>query len=151
MLKVSTEENLADIGTKGHDNEMLNKRVGLNNLVCLDVDQCPETIAASATTSGMSSIDLRAALSVVAVATAAYMPLAGASAQICTIESSSAQCTSVSAYVLACILVASVMLNIILAALVCRSQPRRRKPETATIGVQSQCTYTRWNNHHVFI
>ena len=99
------------------------------------MEQHPETIAASVITSGTSNIDLRAALAAVTVATAAYMHLAGASAQICTNESISAQCNNVSAYVLACILVASMMPHIILAALACRSQPRRRKPESATIGV----------------
>ncbi len=71
MLKVSTEDNLADIGTRGHDNEKLTKLVDVYNLACLDVEQCPETIAASVITSGTLSIDLRAALAAVAVATTA--------------------------------------------------------------------------------
>ena len=60
MLKVGTDDNLADIGTKGHDREKLQRLVGLNSLICLDVEQCPETIAASVA-SGTSSKDLRAA------------------------------------------------------------------------------------------
>jgi hypothetical protein len=74
------------------------------------VKQYSETIAANVT-SCTSSKDLRAALAVVAAATAAYLPLADASAQICTNELASAQGKNVSSYVLACILVASVLLT----------------------------------------
>ena len=74
--QVGTDDNFADIGAKGHDKEKLQKLVDLNNLVCLDVEQYPETIAASVT-SGTSSRDLRAALAAVAVATSAYLPPSG--------------------------------------------------------------------------
>ena len=60
MLKVGAEETLADIGTKGHDRERLQKLLSFKNLVCLDVEQHPETIAARVT-SGTSIKDLRAA------------------------------------------------------------------------------------------
>ena len=33
MLKVGTDDNLADIGTRRHDEEKLQKLVGLNSLV----------------------------------------------------------------------------------------------------------------------
>ena len=56
-----TDENLADIGTKGHDMEKLQRLTGLNNLSAMDVESYPETIAA--------------ALTAVAVATAAYLPI----------------------------------------------------------------------------
>ena len=69
-----TDDNLADIGTKGHDKVKLQKLAKLNNLVDLDVEQYPETIAASVS-SGTSSKDLRAALAAVAIAAAAYLLL----------------------------------------------------------------------------
>ncbi len=60
MLKVGTDDNLADIGATGHDRERLQKLLSFKNLVCLDVEQHPETIAARVT-SGTSIKDLRAA------------------------------------------------------------------------------------------
>ena len=83
MLKVGTEDNLADIGTKGHDKEKLQRLIGMNNLIAIDVEEYPETIAACATSAASSTVDLRAALTVLAVATAAYLPIAEARAQFC--------------------------------------------------------------------
>ncbi len=86
--------------------------MGLNSLACLDVEDYPETIAASAT-SDKPSIDLRAGLVALAVATVGYLPLAGASAQNCSLEDTySAYCSSANYDVLVCCLVVSLLLNI---------------------------------------
>ncbi len=71
MLEVGSDDNLADIGTSGHDREKLQRLIGLNSLIAIDVEEYPETIAACATSAASSAVDLRAALLVVAVATAA--------------------------------------------------------------------------------
>jgi hypothetical protein len=84
MLKIGTEDNLADIGTKGRDKEKLQKLIELNSLIAFDVEEYPETIAACATSSAASStVDLRAALTAVAVATAAYLPIAKMQERTC--------------------------------------------------------------------
>ena len=49
MLTVTTEDNLADIGTKGHDMDKLRYLIALNSLTRLSVESYPETIAAGAT------------------------------------------------------------------------------------------------------
>ncbi len=46
MIKVNTEDNLADIGTKGHDKDKLRHLIALNSLIRLNVENYPETIAA---------------------------------------------------------------------------------------------------------
>jgi hypothetical protein len=60
MLKIGTEDNLADIGTKGHNRETPQKLIELNSLIASHVEEHPETIAACATSSAASStVDLR--------------------------------------------------------------------------------------------
>ena len=80
MLKVGTDDNLADIGTEGHDKVKLEKFAFLNNLVDMDVEIYPETIAASASL-GSASLHLRAALFALATATAAYLLVGEAAGQ----------------------------------------------------------------------
>ena len=60
MLKVGTDDNLADIGTTGHDREKLQRLIGSNSFIAMDVEEYPETIAACATSATSSTVDLRA-------------------------------------------------------------------------------------------
>ena len=80
MLKVSTEDNLADIGTNGHDWDKLRRLIALNSLIRLSVENYPEAIAAGATITSASfapsSSDVRTAPTGIAIATAAFLPLA---------------------------------------------------------------------------
>ncbi len=138
MIKVGTEDNLADIGTKCHDREKLQRVIGLNNPIAIDVEEHPETIAACATSAASSAADLRAALIAVAVATAAYLPMTDARAQFCiNVESGSP--ASIFPALLVWALIASFLLNVGQAYLAYH-RPRRRSIESAnvSIGVQSQ-------------
>ena len=85
MLKDGAEDNLADIGTTGHDKAKLEKLSKLNNLIDMDVEEYHEAVVASVAnvSSVKSSSDLRAALAAVVVAASAYLPPAEATAQIC--------------------------------------------------------------------
>ena len=114
----------------GHDKEKLQKLVGLNSLVCLDVEQHPETIAASVT-SDESRIDLRAALAAVAVATAAYLPIAEARGHCVNPVGQS----SIFPALLAWALIASLLLNVGQAYDACRARPRRRSNESASVSI----------------
>ena len=111
MLKVGTDDNLADIGTKGHDKEKLQRLISLNSLIAMDVEEYPETIAACATSAASSTMDLRAALIAVAVATAAYLPIAEASSQFC-INDNSVSHASIFPALLVWALIASLLLNV---------------------------------------
>ena len=73
MLKVGTEDNLADIGTRGHDKVKLEKLSKLNNPIGMDVEEHRGAIVASVAnvSSVKSSTDLRAALAAVAIVAAA--------------------------------------------------------------------------------
>jgi hypothetical protein len=102
----------------------------------------PKTIAACATSVAPSSLDVRAALTAVAAATAAFLPLAEARGHISV---RSAEHPSIVSILLVCTLIASLLLNVVL-AYYAYQRPRRRSRESANvhIGVQTQCTYTRW-------
>ncbi len=145
MLRVGTDDNLADIGTKGHDKKKLQRLIGLNNLIAMDVEEYPETIAACATSSAASStVDLRAGLSAVAVATAAYLSIDDARANMCIVETNIGH-PSIFSFLLVRAMIASLLLNVG-HAYAAYYRPRRRSSESASvssIGVQSQCTYTR--------
>ena len=143
MLKVGTDDNLADIGTKGHDREKLQRLIGLNSLVAIDVEEYPETIAACATSATSSTVGLRAALAAVAAATAAYLPIAEARDHCVSTVGHSSFVNVLLEYAL----IVSLLLNVGQAYDAYRARPRRRSSESAnvSIGVQSQCTYTRWN------
>ena len=144
MLKVGTEDNLADIGTRGHDKEKLHRPTGLKKLIAMDVEKHREAIAACVTSTASSSLDLRAALTAVAVATAAYLPIAEARGHITV---NTVGHSSFFTALLVWALIASLLLNVGQAYVAYR-RPRRRSSESASvsIGVQSQCTYTRWHN-----
>jgi hypothetical protein len=45
MLKIGTEDNLADVGTRGHTKNKLQKPIDLNSPIAYDVEEYPETIA----------------------------------------------------------------------------------------------------------
>ena len=147
MQKIGTEDNLADIGTKGHNREKLQKLIELNSLIAVDVEEHPETIAACATSSAASSsVDLRAVLTAVAVATAADLPIANARAIMCISETNIGH-PSIFSFLLVWALIASLLLSVGQAD-AAHHRPRRRSSESASvssIGVQSQCTYTRWH------
>ena len=100
----------------------------------------PETIAACATSAASSSVDVRAALTVVAVATAAFLPLADARGQI-DISVRTAEHPSTFVVLLVCALFASLLLDVY-QAYVANLRPRRCSSESASVnsGVQSQCT-----------
>ncbi len=76
MLKVGTEDKLADIGTRGHDKVNLEKLSKLSNLIDMDVEEYQEAVVASVAnvSSVKSSSDLRAALAAVVVAATANLP-----------------------------------------------------------------------------
>ena len=147
MLKIGTEHNLAGIGTTGHNRVKLQKLTDFKCLIAFDVVECPETIAACVTSSAASStVDLRAALPAVAVATAAYLPIADARANMYISETNIGH-PSIFSFLLVWALIASLLLNVGQAYAACH-RPRRRSSESASvssIGVQSQCTYTRWH------
>ena len=151
MLKVSTADNLADIGTKGHDRDKLRHLIALNSLIRLSVENYPETIAAGATIKSAiaapSSADVRTALTAVAIATAAFLPFSEARVHISV---RAAEHPSVLMIMLVCALVASFVLSVFQGYDAHRRQPRRSTSESAglsagiNVGVQSQCTCTRW-------
>ncbi len=96
--------------------------ISSSSLLGPDVEQCPETIAASATSDKSR-------------------------AHMCTDESIPSAKGNYVSSLFACILVASVVLNIFLGAALAsayRRHPWRQSTESVSIGVQSQCTYTRW-------
>ena len=132
MLKVSTEDNLADIGTKGHDREKLGHLIALNSLIRMNVDNHPGTIAAGATITNAgaapSSADVRTALTAVAIATAAFLPLAEARGQISV---RTAEHPNVLMIMLVCSLVASLVLNVFQGYDAHHRRPRRSTSESA--------------------
>ncbi len=73
MLKVAIGDHRADSGTRGHDEEKLEKLSKLNNPIGMDVEEHRGAIVASV--ANVSSVkyctDLRAALAAVAIVAAA--------------------------------------------------------------------------------
>ncbi len=110
----------------------------------MNVAGCPVTSAACATGAAPSSLDVRAAETAVAVATAAYLPIAEARGHISV---TAAEHPSIVYALLACALIASVMLSVYLACVLSRRPPRRSSESaTVNIGAQSHCTYTHWSD-----
>ena len=154
MLKVNTEDNLADIGTKGHDKDKLRHLIALNSLIRLNVENYCETIAAGATitsaSAAPSSSDARTALTAIAIAAEAFLPLAEARVQISV---TAAEHPNALMIMLACALVPSSVLNVFQGYDAHHRRPRRSTGESAglsvgmIVGVQSQCTYTRWTKN----
>ena len=125
MLKVSTEDNLADIGTKGHDREKLGHLIALNSLIRMNVENCPETIAAGATIASASAAPSSPAID---IATAAFLPLAEARGQISV---TATEHPSVLMIMLACALVASLVFNVFQGYDAHHRRPRRNTSESA--------------------
>ena len=108
MLRVAPTTISPTSAPWGHDREKLQRLIGLNSLVAIDVEEYPEIIAACATSATSSTVDLRAALAAVAAATAAYLPIAEARDQ-CV---STAGHSSFVNVLLVWALIASLLLNV---------------------------------------